>query len=442
VIPTDRSWIRRVALPLVVFLTVVTGYQLEAQAGTVQTRRVSVSSAGAEASGDSYDSSISANGRFVAFASTAPNLVAGDTNGYVDVFVHDRRTDTTRRVSLSSGGNQSNGDSDWTSISADGRFVAFESDASNLVPGDTNSHTDVFVHDRETGSTRRVSVSSDGSEGNGDSEYASISADGGLVAFSSAASNLVRGDSNGTNDIFVRDRTIRRTRRVSVSSAGSEGDGFSYSPSISADGRSVAYSSAATNLVPGDTNDDTDIFVRDRETARTRRVSVSSGGVEGNGNSGSPSLSADGRTVAFDSSASNLVGGDTNLSGDIFVRDREAGVTSRVSVSSVGTEGNGSSYAPTISARGRFVTFYSGAGNLVGTEDTNNYRDVFLHDRETGTTSRASVNSAGTIQGNGDCSRPAISADGRFIAFESDASSLIVGDTNGYLDIFLRGPLR
>jgi Tol biopolymer transport system component len=289
-------------------------------ATTPKTRRVSVSSAGAEGNNWSYYPSISADGRFVAFSSDASNLVAGDGNGTSDVFVRDRATGKTRRVSVSSAGAEGNNASYDPSISADGRFVAFHSDASNLVAGDGNGTSDVFVRDRATGKTRRVSVSSAGAEGNGDSYASSISADGRFVAFHSNASNLVAGDGNGTSDIFVHDRATGKTRRVSVSSAGAQGNGASYNPSISADGRFVAFHSNASNLVAGDGNGTTDVFVHDRATGKTRRVSVSSAGAEGNGASYNPSISADGRFVAFESSASNLVAGDGNGTSDIFVR--------------------------------------------------------------------------------------------------------------------------
>lgn len=403
-----------------------------------------MTSGGAEAQGDSYDPAISANGRFVAFASTATNLAASDLNGSSDIFVRDRREGRTRRVSVSTAGAESNGDSAWPSISANGRFVAFESDATDLVGGDTNGSRDIFVRDRETGTTRRVSRSSSGRQGNDDSAFASISADGRFVAFSSGASNLVPGDTNGVSDVFVRNLANGTTRRVSVNSADTPSNGASYSPAISADGRFVAFESAGSNLIGSDQNAQSDIFVRDREMRRTRRVSIGYEGVEGNGDSGSVSISADGRFVAYASDASNLVGGeDTNGYEDVFVRDREIGITSRVSTSSAGiVQGNADSNAPSISANGRFITFASLASSLVGGEDTNSFRDVFMRDRRTGTTVRISMDATTTTQGNEDSYRSAISADGRFVAFESSASSLVVGDTNGDLDIFLRGPLR
>ncbi len=288
------------------------------------TERVSVSSAEAEGNYRSNWSSVSADGRYVAFSSLADNLVAGDTNGVVDVFVRDRVTGITDRVSVSGAGEQGNDWSNWPSISADGRYVAFMSTANNLVAGDTNGSWDVFVRDRVSGETERVSVSSAEVEANGGSGGAvnllAISADGRYVAFLSEATNLVAGDTNGSNDVFVRDRVSGETERVNVSSAGAEANGPSGYSVISADGRYVAFMSDATNLVPGDTNGRADVFVRDRMAGETQRVSVSSAGVEADGRSDENSISADGRYVAFGSRASNLVPGDTNGTRDIFVR--------------------------------------------------------------------------------------------------------------------------
>jgi Tol biopolymer transport system component len=399
-------------------------------------QRVSVASDGTEGNDDSWWPSMSADGRYVAFQSRASNLVPGDTNGTWDVFVHDRMTGQTTRVSVASDGTEGNGVSGLPSISADGRYVAFVSAASNLVPGDTNGKFDVFVHDRVTGQTTRVSVASDGTEGNDDSWWPSISADGRYVAFSSLASNLVPGDTNGTWDVFVHDRLTGQTTRVSVASDGTQGNNGSGDPSISADGRYVAFSSLASNLVPGDTNGTWDVFVHDRLTGQTTRVSVASDGTEGNGVSRRPpSISADGRYVAFYSEASNLVPGDTNELVDVFVHDRLTGQTTRVSVASDGTQGNSYSQWPSISADGRYVAFMSWASNLVP-GDTNEVQDIFVHDRMTGQTTRVSVASDGT-EGNGDSWLPSISADGRYVAFASEASNLVSGDTNGKRDIFV-----
>ena len=341
----------------------------------------------------------------------------------------------TERVSVDSSGTEGNSASYEPSISADGRYVAFRSVATNLVAGDSNVTEDVFVHDRQTGTTERVSVDSSGTQGNEDSEDPSISADGRYVAFFSEASNLVAGDNNGTHDIFVHDRQAGTTERVSVDSNGTEGNGNSTDPSISADGRYVAFFASASNLVAGDTNSTRDIFVHDRQTGTTERVSVDSSGTEGNDDSDVPSISADGRFVAFTSSASNLVAEDSNANWDVFVHDRQTGTTERVSLASSGTEANSDSFGFSISADGRYVAFFSEASNLVA-GDSNGIRDIFVHNRQTGTTKRVSLASSGT-EGNDDSEYPSISADGRYIAFESDATNLVAGDGNVARDIFV-----
>jgi archaellum component FlaF (FlaF/FlaG flagellin family) len=413
--------------------------------------RVSVDSAGNQAIGPSFDSSISADGRFVAFSSLATNLVPGDTDNRSDIFVRDLLTNTTTRVSVDSAGNQGNDYSSNSFISADGRFVAFSSYASNLVPGDTNNTQDIFVRDLSTNTTTRVSVLETGNQGNRASFSHSISADGRFVAFSSYASNLVPsdtdnrsdssfvpGDTDNRSDIFVRDLSTNTTTRVSVDSAGNQAIGNSGLPSISGDGRFVVFISGAANLVPGDTNNTQDIFVRDLSTNTTTRVSVDSAGNQGNGISEFPSISANGRFVAFSSDATNLVPGDTNASSDIFVRDLLTNTTTRVSVDSAGNQGNGiSRTAPSISADGRFVVFNSTSTNLVP-GDTNASGDVFVRDLSTNTTTRLSVDSVGNqVISNNSFLPPSISANGRFVAFDSSLTNLVPGDTNNSPDIFV-----
>jgi Tol biopolymer transport system component len=418
----------------------------------VTTTRVSVNSAGESGNARPGDSSnlpvsISANGRFVAFSSAHSNLVAGDGNYFDDVFVRDRVRGVTTRVSVGSGGAVPNNDSAFPAISANGRFVAFASLASNLVRGDTNNRDDVFVRDRKRGTTTRVSVNSAGTEANDGSVWRpAISADGRFVAFESASTNLVPNDHNGIRDVFVRDRKRGVTTRVSVSSSGAEqvsGDGaeeLGTIPAISANGRFVAFSSRGKNLVEGDRNDTDDIFVRDRKLGETTRVSVSSTGAEGNDSSlFYPSISATGRFVAFTSWASNLVPGDENgHAEDVFVRDRKRGETTRIRESDV----NRGLYSgiPSISANGRFVAFESPAPDLVKV-DRNHAVDVFLRDRKRGETTLLSVSSEGE-QGNSASEFPAISANGRFVAFSSLASNLVGGDGYNTADTFVRGPLR
>ncbi len=399
------------------------------------TTRVSVASDAAQANDFSFWHSISADGRYVAFESSASNLVPGDTNESEDVFVRDRLSGTTTRVSLDSGGVEANGSSHMPSISADGRYVAFSSSASNLVPGDTNEREDVFVRDRLSGTTTRVSVTSGGTQANGDSGWAVISGDGRYVAFASYASDLVAHDTNGRQDVFLHDRVAASTIRVSVGSDGLEGDRISTVPSISVDGRYVAFESAST-LVSDDTNGYTDVFVYSRDTAAVSRVSVASDGAQANdGESSGASISSDGRYVAFSSFASNLVSDDVNGYSDVFVHDRSTGTTTRVSLASDGTQADVWSGGPSISADGRYVAFTSAASNLV-LGDINDYSDVFVHDRLTGATISISLAMDGT-PANHWSEHAVIAGDGRHVAFFSRASNLVLGDTNGAGEVFV-----
>jgi Tol biopolymer transport system component len=397
------------------------------------TERVSVESAGAQANAESFEATISSDGQFVAFRSGASNLVAGDTNGADDIFVRDRASGLIERVSVSSAHAEANSQSRGSSLSGDGTYVAFASGATNLVPADTNGAFDVFVRDLAAGLTERVSVNSNGQQGNGSSGAPAIGGGGQYVAFSSGSTNLVAGDTNGWTDVFVHDRVTGLTERVSVDSAGVAANGASQRPVISADGRYVAFWSQATNLVPGDTNGVEDVFVHDRTTGSTQRVSVASDGAQADRGSFDPAISPDGRYVAFWSPATNLVADDTNTV-DVFVHDLVSGSTERVSVSSGGEEANGLSRSPAVSDHGRVIAFMSDASNLV-TADGNSTADIFVHDRESGVTKRVSVGSSGAEANDGSVG-PAISADGRVVAFESLATNLVADDTNGLRDIF------
>ncbi|SNS76708.1 WD40-like Beta Propeller Repeat [Streptosporangium subroseum] len=393
------------------------------------TKRVSLAADGAQGDDDAWWPRLSADGSLVAWASPASNLVPDDTNNDVDVFVTDRRTGAIERVSVASDGTQADAFSLLPDISADGRYVGFSSGATNLVPGDTNEQTDTFVRDRQTGKTERISLASDGTQGNGLSTQPLFSVDSRFAVFQSDATNLVPGDTNGRSDVFVRDRSTGKTERVSVASGAVQADGSSRDPFISADGRFVAFDSDGTNLVPGDTNGHVDVFVRDRQTGTTEMVpapegtegvtpSISAdgrmvvyltsggpmgfqifsydrqtrttalvsagpdGGIGDNASYG-PSIGADGRTAVFYSYAGNLAAGDTNGQLDVFVRDLKAGTTVRVSTGTKGAEGDGMSELPTISDDGRYVAFQSTSGNLVD-DDTNRRSDIFVHDRTPG----------------------------------------------------------
>jgi Tol biopolymer transport system component len=389
-----------------------------------QNSRVSLASDGTQANGGSVGGSISADGRYIAFSSNATNLVSNDTNGQEDIFVHDRQTGQTSRVSVASDGTQANDISRAPRISADGRYITFSSDATNLVSNDNNNRLDAFVHDRQTGQTSRVSVASDGTEGDGSSGASAISADGRYIAFASDATNLVSGDDvYGINDIFVYDRQTGQTSLVSVASNGTKGNNPSYSAAISADGRYIAFDSHASNLVNNDTNNWFDVFVHDQLTGQTSRVSVAPGGTEFNGSSYFPSISADGRYVEF-------------TTHHVWVHDRQTGQTSQVSVAWNDVGLPSSLINSSISANGRFVTIRADHDNpLLG--DTNDYWDIFIFDQQTGQTSLISMAWDGR-QSNHHTSVSYLSGDGRYVAFSSRASNLVLGDTNGYQDIFVR----
>ncbi len=404
---------------------------------------VSATPAGQAGNGDSRQCSVSRDGKFVAFQSAATDLVDGDGNAAIDIFVKDMAAGVIRRVSVSGAGAEGNGDSINPSISADGRFVAFASDASNLVPGDTNGADDIFVHDRKTRKTWRISVDDNGIEGNGDSRNPRLSGDGQWVVFESAASNLVAGDGNGVRDVFIRPTASPGMARLSVSAAGVEGNGQSSMPSVSSDGRYVAFESLASNLVAGDTNGMSDIFRVDRELGAIVRASVNTAGVEANSESCNSVVDDTGR-VFFGSWASNLEGGDANVMYDVFMRGPNpfvAGTDWTVMISRTpdNEEGDGGSVEPAISADGSVVAFESDADDLVP-GDTNLAEDIFFRtigDEDMGPMQRASVSSAFATNGDGAAGYPDISGNGRFAVFSSSATNLVPEDTNGLTDVFL-----
>jgi Tol biopolymer transport system component len=389
--------------------------------------RASVAHGGGDADLWSRSPSLSGNGRYVVFESAASNLVVGDTNDLQDIFVRDLRTGTTDRVSVATNGKQAVGPNSFPSITHDGRYVVFQSYSRGLVRGDLNGKTDIFIHDRLTRTTKLLSANANGRPGNGGSYSPWISASGRYVAFWSWADNLVADDSNQTWDIFVLDRQAGTMTRLDLTGNDHLHNLEKYKLAFSSDGR---------NLVPSDTNEAPDVFLLDREAGAAERVSVSGHGRQSNGNSVTLSLSAGARFVAFDSFASNLVARDTNSAWDVFVRDRKTAKTERVSLSSDGRQGNGDSRAPSISANGRFVTFFSHADNLVE-GDVNDALDVFVHDRRTGKTVLVSAGKDGD-QGNSGSYAPSINDDGSKVAFLSAANNLVADDANGMSDVFVR----
>lgn len=385
------------------------------------TQRVSVGSDGSQANGACLWPSLTPNGRYVAFSTYANNLVPGDTNPGWDVFLRDRRSGTTELISLDSSGVQGNGQSLPGVVSADARFVAFSSYASNLVGGDTNGAEDVFIRDRSTNTTERVSISSTGSQANDSTSLSSITPDGRYVAMVSWATNLVPHDANFTADLFIRDRLTGTTELLRTDSAGGR---------MSADGRYVLWASFLSG-------GPSDLYLADRQNATNELVNVDSSELPGNAPASVSSISPDARFISFLGYASNLVANDTNGVEDIFLRDRTLGTTERVSVDSSGGQANDGSWGSSVSADGRFVTFSSFASNLVP-GDTNGRQDVFLRDRLNGTTVRLSVDPAGAQANYGAGENPSISPDGRYVVFDSMATNLVPGDSNGLPDVFVR----
>ncbi|KAF0176670.1 MAG: repeat-containing protein [Limisphaerales bacterium] len=412
---------------------------------------LSINAAGtASGSGASLNPVVSSNGQYVAFVSDAANLVANDNNGARDVFWRDRVSGTTRLVSRTPAGASGNNESDAPVISADGRYVAFHSRASDLVAGDTNAGYDVFLWDAQDNSVTLVSRTATGASGAGDSFVPRLSANGRVVAFLSLAGNLVPNDTNETTDAFAYNLDTAVMSLASVNTNGQSGNGFTGVPALSADGRHVAFVSRATDLVTNDTSTTEDVFVRDLQLGVTRLVSVNVAGTGGGSRlSFDPVISADGRFIAFASGATNLVAvPDLNNFPDIFVRDTQLGMTKLASINRLGTAagsdgGNPAvrplSFKPVLSADGTKVLFESAAADLVP-GDNNNGRDVFLRDLVGDTTTLVSVNRFGTGAGTGlSAITPySLSADLRYIAFLSDAADLGAADTNGKTDVFLR----
>ena len=323
-------------------------------------------------------------------------------------------------------------------ISADGNRIVFHSDATNLIALDLNRSSDIFLFDRAVSKLQVVSTSSSGVIGNSASYVPFINSNGDAVAFESVATNLIVVDRNSSSDIFLRNLTANTTQCISVNTAGAVGNSGSYAPALNADGTIVVFESDASDLVASDTNAARDVFLRNSITSKTELISVGVNGAAADGASSSAVVSADGSIVAFKSSATNLVSADTNGVADVFVRDRNSGVTTRVSVSAAGTQGNLESGIGqiSISQDGRYVAFTSSASNLVS-GDTNALSDVFVYDREINEVVRASetITEGALNGGSGDAS---VGVDGLTISFASSANNLVDDDADGTSDVFYR----
>jgi Tol biopolymer transport system component len=429
---------RRAALAIVTTSVAVLVLATSVTGASPSTKRVSVSSAGVQTDDDSGYPQISGNGRYVVFTGESDLLSPADKNGDWDIYLRDRKAGKTEWISRGRAGTVNDGLSTKPAISADGRFVVFESSASNLVAGDLLGHRDVFLRDRETGKTRRISRGIGGAEADGRSSRAAISANGRYIVFESEAANLVPGVSTPWTDVYRFDRS---TGKMHLVTRGTDGTGAGgEEPSVSSDGRYVTFSSSnvAAHVMGATDNGYRHVFVRDMVAKQTKMI-VGVGGEPGNSTSGSAVISADGRFVAFDSFASNLVNGDTKGYYDVFVANRATGAISRVSRGMDGAEPDEQSTRPSISGDGRHVAFQSSASNLVP-GDGNGRIDAFVFDRKTKKTTRVSVRTNGSEILFGS-STPAISGDGRFVAFKG-WGPFVKSDTNDVDDIYVRGPLR
>jgi Tol biopolymer transport system component len=404
-------------------------------AAAAPVERVTVDQGGGEPDGSSFDPTVSADGRFVAFLSQATDLVPGDGNGMADVYVRDRVEGRTIRVTVGADGGDSNGESREPRISADGRFVAFTSLATNLLPATEppldGFTTQVFIRDLRAGTSALVSATPIGRPGDSDSREPSISADGRVVAFTSAATDLAPGGGVGPglgNQVFVRDVKQAHTTQVSVGAHGEAPDRNSDSPSISGNGRYVAYMSFAFNLVDdgASTNPDGDIYRLDRESGKTIRMTA---GLpereEFPASFGAPELTFNGRHVTY-------------LSGfiheNVDARDLPRGASERISVQSSLDFQRLDTTGPRSSDTGRFVVWRSSAPQVP--EDQNNIDDVYVRDTGTGTVTRISVAVDGGDTNDFSFGQD-ISADGTKVVFSSIASNIVADDGNAAFDIFL-----
>lgn len=414
---------------------------------------------GGDAALDNRAVALSSDGRYLAFASKAPNLVADDNNGVSDVFFRDLVARTTVLVSRNKfGTGTGNGISNSPSISADGRYVAFRSAASNLDPGniDLDMVADIYVWDRETGGLVLASRASGalGSKSNAPCDNPDISGDGRYVVFESDADNLDGLDPGGDDDdafadVYRRDLSTSGAQltelvsRRSVGVGGLKGNNHSNRPRISFDGRYVVYDSAANNLVTNaaeggpDGGGNRDCFMRDLSTSFTRRISVTSAGGDPNNQSDVPSVSGDGRYVAYRSNASNIHPDDDGPENDIFLFDAQLGTIIICSQHTFGTQAGNSCNFPVITADGQFIVFQSGSSAMVN-GDNNNRTDVYRHNRLSRETERLSVTTYG-LELNGDSQRPSVSSDGRYVAFVTDATNAADDDSNGAIDVYVRG---
>jgi uncharacterized repeat protein (TIGR01451 family) len=396
----------------------------------------STSDGGTKGNNVSQQVSISADGTKVAFSSSATNLDPKDTDLNTDVYVKDLLTGNIALASTNDAGTKGIGNSDNPSLSADGTKIAFESSATNLDPADTGVTEDVYVKDLLTGNITLASSNDSGIKGNSTSGAPTLSADGTKVAFMSDARNLDPSDTDFNMDVYVKDVVTGNLTLASTDGAGIKGNRISGAPILSADGTAVAFSSSATNLDPADTDAIGDVYVKDLFTGNITVASTDDSGTKGNGSSSARSLSADGDTVAFDSNATNLDPRDTDVNKDVYAKDLPTGNLTLVSTDDAGIKANGISEWPSVSGDGTRVAFQSYATNL-DSGDTDVSQDVYVKDLPTEDITLASSDRAG-IKGNGNSARPSLDADGTAVAFNSGSTNLLPDDTDVTPDVYVK----
>lgn len=407
-------------------------FSLAAAAGvSAQTEGlISVASDGTLANGNSSNSSMSSDGRYVVFRSLARNLVPETTTG-LQIYLRDRSAGTTELISVNESGAAGDADSSDAKVSDNGRYAVFSSYAKNLIPGVFSYKSQIYLRDRLENKNQLISKTVNGGPATAGCIYPNISADGRYVVYTCASNNLVADDTNNLLDIFVYDRITDQTQRVSVSSDGTPGNDYSLGGAfISADGRYVVFTSKASNLVANDTNDANDVFVHDRIAGTTKLISMSSDGVQGNGESSSfgGDITPDGRLITFHSVATNLVSGDTNGSRDVFVHNQTTGVTDLVSIAPNGGQFSGAHMTnPNISDDGRYVAFTW--------NDTYNHI-AYVRDLQTSVTTKLTFN-GGAGYWPEHTYESGISSNGRYVLIHSNRPDIVAGDTNNAMDVFL-----
>ena len=404
--------------------------------GDTGVERISLRTDGTEAEDDSYAPAISADGRYIAFESDADNLVPNDNNGARDIFIHDRDTNKTTRMSVSTDEEEGNFDSFAPVVSDDGRYVAFHSYATNLVEDDNNNVPDVFIRDRDLDETYLVSVGTDGNPGNDASYDPDISGSGRFIVFWSYADNLIDNDTNDKADVFRYDLQFGNTDLVSKTQDGEQTNGHSRYPRMTAASSRVVYESEATNLATGDSGTYVDIFTYTFNSGNVSRVSNGRNDQEANGDSFAPFFARDGTYVVFTSFASNLVEDDDNDYTDIFFVRGSGTEMELISVATDGDQTNAPNQYPSISADSRYVVFRSKATNLVD-DNLPAERNIYIRDRDEDTTTLVNLNNDNS-PANDESWEPIIAADGRYVVFRSGGNNLVDGDSNGEDDIFVR----